>query len=290
MEKIKIEKLRIEEFIFGLNCNIVVHPPWDCLHRHDEIEMSFFYTTKKPVIFRIGSQIFSMDHNTTILFWAAIPHQIIAIEPWVKQFYITIPPHIFISWDLPDSLTNSILSGSIFIENDKYLRHIDVASFPIWKRESADSKNFQRQITLSRSFEARIRRFGGAAKPAIAPFAGRSILPVRSSHSTNKTFLRIINNIAQNYKNNIRVDDIAKEVDKHPNYVTSLFRKESGINISTYTLMLRIYEAQRLLLTTDMKIIDIAMEAGFESMSNFYKYFKKICGKNPKDYRKNVGI
>jgi two-component system response regulator YesN len=52
--------------------------------------------------------------------------------------------------------------------------------------------------------------------------------------------------------------------------------------------MLRIYEAQRYLLTSDMKIIDIAMEVGFGSMSNFYKYFKKTCGKNPKDYRKSV--
>ncbi|MDR1588387.1 MAG: helix-turn-helix transcriptional regulator, partial [Treponema sp.] len=68
----------------------------------------------------------------------------------------------------------------------------------------------------------------------------------------------------------------------------TLFRKESGINITDYILMLRIYEAQRYLLTSDMKIIDIAMEVGFGSMSNFYKYFKKTCGKNPKDYRKSV--
>ena len=89
----------IKNFDFGLSCNIEVAPPWDCLHRHNEIEMTFF-NTSKPVIFRIGGQVFTLDRNLTLLFWAAIPHQIISIEHGIMQYYLTIPPHVFLSWNL----------------------------------------------------------------------------------------------------------------------------------------------------------------------------------------------
>ena len=281
-----MEKKNVEEYIFGLNCSISIFPRsrWDCLHRHDEIEMSFFLT-KKPVMFRIGGQLIALDHLSTVLFWAAIPHQILITEPEVIQYYITIPPEVFLSWRLPDSLTNGILNGSIFLEKDRDLRRMDIASFPIWIREATDVLP-PRQIALNRSFEARIRRFGGEAQPALTSFVRKSAAPAHTSVKTSQTFLQIVDYITHNYKNDIGIDNIAKAVDMHPNYIVSLFRKESGINITKYIHMLRMYEAQRLLLATDMKIIDIAMDVGFGSVSNFYKYFKRVCGRNPKDYRK----
>jgi len=282
-----MDKKNVEEYSFGLNCSISIFPRsrWDCLHRHDEIEMSFFIT-RKPVLFRIGGQVIELDRYSTIFFWGAIPHQILITEREVIQYYVTIPPDVFLSWHLPDSLTNGILNGSIFMEKDMHLRRMDIASFPVWIREAEDTANGQRRIALNRSFEARIRRFGGAVQPALTSFARKTGFPVHSSVKTNESFLQILGYITRNYKNDIQIDDIAKKADLHPNYVVTLFRKESGINITKYILMLRIYEAQRLLLATDMKIIDIAMEVGFGSMSNFYKYFKRVCGKNPKDYRK----
>ena len=45
-------------------------------------------------------------------------------------------------------------------------------------------------------------------------------------------------------------------------------------------------DAIRLLLTSDLKIIDIALEAGFESISSFYQTFKNVCGRNPGEYRR----
>jgi AraC-like DNA-binding protein len=284
-----MDKKNVEKFIFGLNCNIAIYPPWDRLHRHDEIEMCFF-STRKPVIFRIGGQVIELARDTTLLFWGTIPHQIIAIGQEVMQYYITIPPHIFLSWNLPDTLTHGILNGSIVMEKDEALRRMDLASFPVWLKDAADTKNPQRRMALSCSLEARIRRFGISAQPSLTPFAQTPGFPASSSVKTSKAFLKMFDYITHNYKNDIRIGDIAKITGLHPNYAIALFRKESGINITDYILTLRIYEAQKHLLTSDMKIIDIAMEAGFGSLSNFYKYFKKICGKNPKDYRKNLEI
>jgi AraC-like DNA-binding protein len=282
-----MDKKKLEELTFGLNCNIAIYPPWDRLHRHDEIEMCFF-STRKPVMFRVGGRVIELDRSSTLLFWGTIPHQIMAIGQDVMQYYITIPPYIFLGWDLPNSLTHSILNGSIIIEKDESLRRMDIASFPVWLKDAADTKSPQRRIALNLSLEARIRRFGISAQPTLTSFAQKPAFPGKVPIKANKAFLQMFDYITHNYKNDLRIEDIAEITGLHPNYVTALFRKESGINITDYVLMLRIYEAQRYLLTSDMKIIDIAMEVGFGSMSNFYKYFKKICGKNPKDYRKNM--
>ena len=43
--------------------------------------------------------------------------------------------------------------------------------------------------------------------------------------------------------------------------------------------------AERLLATTDMKIVDIAFASGFGSASRFYSAFEALCRQSPKKYR-----
>jgi AraC-like DNA-binding protein len=205
-----------------------------------------------------------------------------------QQYTLTIPPHIFLGWNLSNFLTQSVLDGIILTEHDEKLRRMDIAAFPVWLEESANKADEQRRIAFYRSIEARIRRFGGSSQPAAISFSQKPCAPATSSAKANTAFLRMSDYIAKNFKTDIHIEDIAETAGLNQSYAITLFRKESGITITDFITMLRVYEAQRLLLTSDMKIIDIAMEAGFGSMSNFYNCFKKICGKNPRDYRKDL--
>jgi AraC-like DNA-binding protein len=47
----------------------------------------------------------------------------------------------------------------------------------------------------------------------------------------------------------------------------------------------RIAHAQWMLSTTDHKVIEIALDAGFGSVSRFYANFKSACGISPSQYR-----
>jgi len=53
-----------------------------------------------------------------------------------------------------------------------------------------------------------------------------------------------------------------------------------------YLNRLRLTHAQRLLATTNMKIVDIALDAGFASLSRFYSTFSSACHCTPTTYRK----
>lgn len=74
----------------------------------------------------------------------------------------------------------------------------------------------------------------------------------------------------------LQLGQIAQAVDLHLGYATDLFRKTIGITIMDYLTQHRIAHAQRLLATTNQRVLDIAMEVGFTSASRFYATFQSI--------------
>jgi AraC family transcriptional regulator, melibiose operon regulatory protein len=176
------------------------------------------------------------------------------------------------------------MNGKMLVERDPDLRAIDLAAFPVWKREAVSPEEDVRR-TLLMSLETRLRRF----RPLQAsPYSLRSPRPRLLAPKDRNAFQVMYDFITLNFRDQIRVEDIAGAAGLHPNYAISLFKEKCGINIVALVTMLRVYEAQRLILTTERKIIDVAMDTGFSSMSNFYKSFQKLTGRNPSDYRRVV--
>ena len=68
------------------------------------------------------------------------------------------------------------------------------------------------------------------------------------------------------------------------------FAKTNGVSFKKYIMAKKIDLAITLLKTTDLKVLDIAYESGFDSISGFYDTFKKITGTTPNKftYRHNI--
>jgi transcriptional regulator GlxA family with amidase domain len=86
------------------------------------------------------------------------------------------------------------------------------------------------------------------------------------------------------------VVDIAKHINMHPASATKLFKKICGMSLMHYITQHRIFHAQRLLMSTDMKIVDVALESGYQSASRFYAAFKEFSGLSPQEYRQSVDL
>ena len=97
---------------------------------------------------------------------------------------------------------------------------------------------------------------------------------------------RIACYIAQNYQEPLTSRSIAAANGLHPNYAMNLFRQAFGTTMTTFITQHRISHAQRLLLTTDDAIVDVALAAGFQSLSRFNEAFRAACGCSPRDFRK----
>ena len=52
-----------------------------------------------------------------------------------------------------------------------------------------------------------------------------------------------------------------------------------------YLNKIRINEAQKLLTKTNKRITEIAIETGFNSLTNFGRVFKQISGCSPRQYK-----
>ena len=91
-----------------------------------------------------------------------------------------------------------------------------------------------------------------------------------------------------NYNQDISLKKIAESVGINPYYLSHLFRKEMGISFLEYLTSVRISIAKKLLKQTNLSIIEICLEVGYQDPSHFAKVFKKKEGIRPMEYRKSL--
>jgi AraC-like DNA-binding protein len=78
---------------------------------------------------------------------------------------------------------------------------------------------------------------------------------------------------------------VAKAVNIHPNYLSEKFKHVTGMNFVEYVARTRFEKACRLLRDGELRISDIAFTAGFQSLSQFNRVFKRLSGKSPTQFR-----
>lgn len=96
----------------------------------------------------------------------------------------------------------------------------------------------------------------------------------------------ILKYIENHYMDKITISDIAKEINLSDSHFMKYFKKTMGTTFITYLNDYRLTMTQRLLLSSDDSILEIAAETGFENLSYFNRIFKKRFGQTPSEYRK----
>lgn len=114
------------------------------------------------------------------------------------------------------------------------------------------------------------------------------LLKKTKSINVNKNSIsaNIIKYIEKNYAKNISLDDIANEVYLTPNYITTLFKRDTGTTYKKYLTNIRIVHAKRLLKDPKIKIRDIAYMVGYDNDEYFCRVFKQAVKYTPSEYRK----
>ncbi|MBT2599364.1 MULTISPECIES: helix-turn-helix domain-containing protein [Oceanobacillus] len=87
----------------------------------------------------------------------------------------------------------------------------------------------------------------------------------------------------------ISLAKLAKVVNMHQNYLSTLFKKEVGISITEYILLQKVEEAKRLLIHSDYPLSEIYTWLNFHDQSHFTKVFKKYTGTTPKKFKTKKG-
>lgn len=113
----------------------------------------------------------------------------------------------------------------------------------------------------------------------------KEIQSVQTQKSPNPYINAIKNYIAQNIYKKIRLEEIASNVNLSPNYLSNIFKQETGKTISHYILEEKINRACNLLKYSDSSISAIAEYIQVTPQNYFTKIFREITGTTPAKYR-----
>lgn len=97
--------------------------------------------------------------------------------------------------------------------------------------------------------------------------------------------IRVLDYIDSNKENKITVQEVAKELNYSPTYLSRFFYKNVGITFSEFVNRVRIDHVCYMLRNTKEDIAVISNKCGYGSSSSFNRNFKKIVGCSPTEYR-----
>ncbi len=104
-----------------------------------------------------------------------------------------------------------------------------------------------------------------------------------------QNFLRlknVISYIDKNLGRKITVSELADKCHLHPDYFSRMFLKVMGVRPKEYIHRKRIQRSQLLLITSDMSLERIAVQAGLTNSAYLARIFKKYTDQTPAEYRK----
>ncbi|MEX1056587.1 MAG: AraC family transcriptional regulator [Natronospirillum sp.] len=94
--------------------------------------------------------------------------------------------------------------------------------------------------------------------------------------------------VQNNFHGDIRLSKAAERVHMTDSTFSRFFKKNAGIGFSDYLNKLRIARACTLLRESELKIIAVCQECGYNNLSNFNRQFMREKGMTPTEYRHSV--
>lgn len=91
--------------------------------------------------------------------------------------------------------------------------------------------------------------------------------------------------IGLHYNERITLEDTARQVYLSPEYLSRIFRRETGSTFSEYVNRVRVAKAKELMASKHLSLTEIALLVGYEDQSYFTKVFKRFAGMLPREYR-----
>jgi len=265
---------------FGFNSGLLspVQPMGE-IHFHHEVELNYLFRGRVTYLQRGGMH--ELTPHRLAVFWGSTPHNLVSADPDTEMAWITVPLSWIWMWELPEKFTQMLMEGHWWLAPKSGMDH----RFPIraWVEEMAGATPL-RQRALFLELQACLLWMAEHSK--LCSTHRQSALAAQGEHLRHiETMARYM---TEQFREDLNIAAIAAAAGLHPNYAMPLFRQHCGITIRNYLVQLRLAHAQRLILTTNQKMIDVALASGFHSLSSFYEAFSKVVKETPQAFRKQM--
>ncbi|MCK8488095.1 AraC family transcriptional regulator [Paenibacillus sp. MBLB2552] len=96
---------------------------------------------------------------------------------------------------------------------------------------------------------------------------------------------QILSYIEDHYREELNVAVMAERFSMEPSHFSRSFKAAIGMNFKTYLNTVRVLSTEHQLLTSDLSILEIALDCGFSSIRTFNRVFKELRGNIPSNLR-----
>lgn len=182
--------------------------------------------------------------------------------------------------DTNEVIKNIVESTDIFVENNMNVYVLETID-EVWKLRS--------QANLIRKVKESILEDIKPSKYLLDNEEKISKVFVENSDSNNMTVIKLAKDyIINNFNKNITLKDVADEVFLSQNYLSELFKKEIGEGFYDFLSKYRIKKAKEILITTNLRVYEVAQKVGYNDSITFGRAFKKITGMTPNNFRNDI--
>ncbi len=265
-------------------------------HWHEETEILYF--RKGCFQLEINMQKYKVDEECFCFIGSGELHHIYAEKPFDEQALVFALPSLSFAEHDPAQIQilAPLLDGELSFPT--LVRSTDAcfdtirkafteisAAFP----GTADSRHFQDQYTLSGT--AQYLRVKAYLYAIFAALIENGLLSDASGAGTDHRILAIkkaLSYMKEHCREKLYIRDIAAEVGMNEQYFCRFFKKAIGRSPIEYLTELRIRRACRLLRDTDLPVMEICLDCGFNNLGNFIRAFRRQCGCTPGRFRKST--
>lgn len=246
--------------------------PLPVSHRHNEVELT--YLSDGRMSYDLGGKIVGVPERQLCLFWGGISHRCNFWAGGGRISVICLPMSFILGAGLPHGFLKKLFAGDLLRESQAEYAAWDDSQMQIWERDLGKAEPAIHAIVES-EIETRLRRIalGTDGEPAVKSTSGDALS-------------RLLTLLCAHASESATVSDIAARAGLHAKYASRLFKSSLGITALEFLHRLRVSHAQRLLSTTSLRVLEVAFESGFNSASQFYEAFERICGESPGSFRK----
>ena len=249
-------------------------------HWHSHVELNLLESGEMTYLFNGRRE--RVEAGRLVLFWAAIPHRTVDVQPRSPLICAYIPLADFFALPLDGAFKRSLMQGQLLaapVPDD-----LDIALARRWVRDWERAEPRHRRLVADEVM-LRVRRFslaagdGSAASPPSHPSAPH--LPIERVET-------LVNLVHAHFGEPLSLSRIAQLAGIHPSTAEVAFRRVLGISVNEYLLRYRLVQALHLLADGDDPILRIAFACGFGSASRFYSAFKERTGTTPRQFRSRM--
>jgi AraC-like DNA-binding protein len=108
---------------------------------------------------------------------------------------------------------------------------------------------------------------------------------IRLPEATSERNRRIVRFLQTNYMNKVRLGHLSRVTPLSVRQICRCFKDELKMSVMEYLKMLRLLHASHQLFDRSKKVIDVALDCGYDSVSTFYQEFKRYFGLSPAQFR-----